>query len=146
MTQPTLSFANRLPTHSVTIGYLFWLIGGIFGAHRFYYGKRVSGVIWLCTLGVLGVGWLLDLLWIPSMAEEANQRYVHGPVDYSVAWLLQTYLGVFGAHRFYMGKMLTGLLWLFTGGIFGIGWLYDFLTLNQQISDANSQALQIMGK
>jgi len=59
-------------------------------------------------------------------------------VNYSVAWILQTFLGVFGVHRMYMGKWLTGLLYLFTGGLFLIGWLYDFLTLNTQITLANA--------
>ena len=36
-----------------------------------------------------------------------------------------------------MGKWGTGILWLLTGGVFGIGWVYDFWTLNGQISDAN---------
>jgi hypothetical protein len=37
-----------------------------------------------------------------------------------------------------MGKIFTGLLYLCTGGLFMIGVLYDFLTLNEQISDRNS--------
>jgi TM2 domain-containing membrane protein YozV len=50
-----------------------------------------------------------------------------------------TFLGVFGIHRFYMGKILTGLLYLLTGGLFLIGVLYDFLTLNGQISEINGR-------
>jgi TM2 domain-containing membrane protein YozV len=56
-----------------------------------------------------------------------------------VAWLLQTFLGVFGLHRLYMGKWLTGLLYLVTGGLFLLGWLYDFWTLNSQISELNGE-------
>jgi hypothetical protein len=36
-----------------------------------------------------------------------------------------------------MGKWLTGLLWLFTGGLFLLGVLYDYWTLNEQISEVN---------
>jgi hypothetical protein len=36
-----------------------------------------------------------------------------------------------------MGKIFTGLLWLFTGGLFLIGYLFDFLTLNEQVAEAN---------
>ena len=59
------------------------------------------------------------------------------PYHYSVAWILQIFLGVLGIHRLYIGKFLTGLLWMFTGGLCGIGWLYDFCTLNGQVDEQN---------
>lgn len=45
------------------------------------------------------------------------------------ALVLCILLGEFGIHRFYEGKILTGLLWMFTFGMFGIGWLVDFIIL-----------------
>ncbi|OYV06987.1 MAG: hypothetical protein CFE26_03365 [Verrucomicrobiales bacterium VVV1] len=126
----------QTPTHSKTIGYLLWLFG-FTGAHRFYFGKPISGVIWFFTLGLFGIGWLIDLFLIPSMEREAASRFTPGRYDYSVAWILQTFLGVFGIHRFYLGKIGTGILWLLTGGVFGIGWLYDFCTLNDQVDERN---------
>lgn len=120
-------------THSKLIGYLLWLFGFL-GAHRFYYGKPVTGTIWFFTLGLLGIGWLIDLFLIPSMDRQADLRFQAGPISYSLAWLLLTFLGVFGIHRFYLGKWLTGLLYLLTFGLFGLGVLYDFWTLNDQIS------------
>lgn len=126
----------RGDTHRKTIGYLLWIFG-FTGAHRFYYGKPITGTIWFFTLGLLGVGWLIDLFLIPGMDRRADQRYTTGNYDYSVAWILLTFLGLLGIHRFYLGKILTGLLWLVTGGVFGIGWLYDFCTLNRQIDERN---------
>lgn len=123
-------------THSLLIGYLIWIFGFL-GAHRFYYGKQLTGAIWFCTLGLLGVGWLIDLFLIPSMNQAAEKKYMAGSTDYSVAWLLLTYLGVFGAHRFYMGKWVTGLLYLLTVGLFGVGIFYDFWNLNNQVSEIN---------
>lgn len=125
-------------THSVAIGYVLWLFG-FTGAHRFYFGKQITGVIWFFTFGLLGIGWLIDILLIPSMDEQADRRYESGRIDYNAAWLLLTFLGVFGVHRFYMGKIFTGLLYLLTGGLFFVGILYDFLTLNGQVSELNEQ-------
>jgi TM2 domain-containing membrane protein YozV len=124
-------------THSLLLGYLLWIFGFI-GAHRFYYGKQVTGVIWFFTLGLFFIGWIIDLFLIPSMEREAERRFVAGPVNYDLTWILLTFIGFLGIHRFYMGKIFTGLLYLCTGGIFMIGVLYDFLTLNEQISDKNS--------
>ena len=123
-------------THRKTIGYLLWIFG-FTGAHRFYYGKPVTGAIWFCTLGLLGIGWLIDLFLIPGMDHQADQRFKIGRYDYTLSWILLTFIGFLGIHRFYMGKIFTGLLWLVTGGLFGIGWLYDFCTLNTQVDERN---------
>ena len=125
-------------THRKSVGYVLWIFG-FTGSHRFYFGKPVTGTIWFFTLGLLGIGWLIDLLLIPAMDRRADYRYRAGPLDYSIAWLLLTFLGVFGIHRFYAGKVLTGLLYLISGGLFGIGILYDFWTLNGQISELNQR-------
>ncbi|NCN28166.1 TM2 domain-containing protein [bacterium] len=125
-------------THSKTIGYLLWIFG-FTGAHRFYYGKPFTGTIWFFTLGLLGIGWLIDLLLIPGMDAQADLRFREGRINYSLAWGFLTFLGVFGVHRFYMGKIFTGILYLITGGLVGMGVLYDYWTLNQQISDIQSQ-------
>lgn len=123
-------------THSVAFGYVLWIFG-FTGSHRFYYGRPVSGTIYFLTLGLLGVGWLIDLFLIPSMDRSAELRFEPGPIDYNVAWLLLTFLGLFGAHRMYMGKWVSGLLYLVTGGLLTVGVWYDFWNLNEQISAVN---------
>ena len=123
-------------THSKVVGYLLWIFG-FTGSHRFYFGRPVSGTIWFFTLGLLGVGWLIDVFLIPWMERTAELRYTLGPINYSVAWLLLTFLGILGVHRLYMGKWGTGLLYLVTLGLCFIGVLYDFWTLNSQISEEN---------
>jgi TM2 domain-containing membrane protein YozV len=51
-------------------------------------------------------------------------------------WVLSGF-GALGFHRFYLGKPLSGLLWMFTGGLLGIGSLYDLFTLGSQVDEAN---------
>jgi TM2 domain-containing membrane protein YozV len=126
-------------THSMVMGYVLWIFGFV-GAHRFYYGKPISGTIWFFTLGLLGIGWFIDLFLIPGMDRRANLRYEPGPFDYNVAWILLTFLGFLGIHRFYLGKIFTGLLYFLTAGLFLLGILYDFWTLNEQVSDRNYRA------
>ena len=128
---------SQQSTHSVVVGYIVWIFG-IFGAHRFYYGRQITGTIWFFTGGVFLIGWVIDLFLMPSLDREADMRYQPGRLDYTIAWILLTFLGVFGIHRFYMGKVLTGLLWLVTGGLLGIGWLYDLWTLNEQVDELNA--------
>ena len=129
--------AHPQETHSLLAGYLCWLFG-FTGSHRFYYGKQITGTIWFFTFGLLGIGWLIDLFLIPGMNAQAERRYRAGPLDYTVAWLLLTFLGVFGAPRFYLGKWGTGLIWFFTFGLLSIGLLYDLWTLNGQVSEKNA--------
>lgn len=128
---------NTSDTHLKSIGYILCIFG-FTGSHRFYYGKPVTGTIWFFTLGLFLIGWIIDFFLIPSMDRQADLRYHSGDLDYTIAWILLTFLGFFGIHRFYMRKWFTGILYLVSAGIFGIGYLYDLWTLNDQVSLINS--------
>ena len=123
-------------THSKIVGYILWIFG-FMGAHRFYFGRPVSGTIYFFTLGIFLIGWIVDLFLIPGMDRTADVKYSSGNKDYTVSWILLTFLGIFGIHRFYLGKWITGLIWLLTGGLCLLGLLYDLWTLNEQINEVN---------
>ncbi len=130
---------TRNDSHNLLFGYILWIFG-FMGAHRFYYGRPISGTIYFLTLGLFFVGWIVDLFLIPGMDAAADRRYTEGRYSYNVAWVLLTFLGIFGVHRFYMGKVITGILWLVSGGLLGVGLLYDFWTLNEQVLEENTLA------
>lgn len=124
-------------THNKVVGYLLWIFG-FMGAHRFYFGRPLSGTLYFFTLGLFLVGWLVDLFLIPGMDAEADTRWTSGSTSYTVAWVLLTFLGIFGLHRFYLGKWLSGIVYLLTGGVFLLGIIYDYWTLNRQVSEINA--------
>lgn len=58
-----------------------------------------------------------------------NGPYPYQPKSTIVALLLCFFLGGFGFHRFYVGKVGTGVLYFFTLGLGGIGILFDFIMI-----------------
>ncbi len=57
------------------VAYVLWLFFGIFGIHRFYLDRPASGLLYMFTLGLLGIGWLVDLFYIPYMVEDCNLKH-----------------------------------------------------------------------
>lgn len=69
----------------------------------------------------------------PQVNVNVNQQngvpYMASYKSRLAALILCAVLGVLGVHRFYAGKIGTGLLWLFTGGFFGIGYIIDIISI-----------------
>jgi TM2 domain-containing membrane protein YozV len=75
-------------THSKAIGYIMWIFG-FMGMHRSYYGRQITGtiwlftlglffigwIIWLLTMGLFGFGWLYDLWTLNGQVDEVNSLY-----------------------------------------------------------------------
>lgn len=61
--------------------YLLWLVSifGWLGFHRFYLNRPLTGLLWIFTLGIYGVGCLADLFLIPGMVETENQKVLSMP-------------------------------------------------------------------
>lgn len=80
------------------------------------------------TVGIPGSG----LSYTESSGRSGNipaaQRPT-SPKSKGIALVLCIFLGVIGVHRYYVGKVGTGLIWTFTAGVFGIGWIVDIFTI-----------------
>ncbi|TPV92283.1 MAG: TM2 domain-containing protein [Myxococcales bacterium FL481] len=63
--------------------------------------------------------------------------------DVGTAYLLTalSVFGIAGLQRFYLGKPVTGILWMMTWGMLGFGTLYDLITMPAQVADFNRRAL-----
>ncbi len=55
------------------------------------------------------------------------------------AYVLWFFFGLFGAHRFYCGRVGTGILWALTGGCFVIGWIVDAFLIPEMVDDCNRE-------
>ena len=59
---------------SKLVAYVLWCLCfiGVCGIHRIYTGRVLSGILWLLTFGLLGIGQIIDLFLVPGMVREAN--------------------------------------------------------------------------
>jgi len=56
-----------------------------------------------------------------------------------LAYVLAFPLGILGLHKFYLHQPVRGVLYFFTGGLFVVGWLYDLVTLPDQVEWYNEK-------
>ncbi|ALC49195.1 wus, partial [Drosophila busckii] len=101
--------ANALPPKkSVTIAYILWLVGGLFGLHHLYLHRDRHAFIWWCTLGgYMGIGWLSEIFMIPQYVRDANEDPVF--VQQYVAKLQLYARPPYAAKRF-LGQIMIGYL------------------------------------
>ncbi|MGW3312743.1 MMPL family transporter [Streptomyces sp. NPDC001073] len=68
---------------SLAAAYLWWFFLGLFGVHHFHLGRTGRGLLYLCTLGLCGLGWLYDAFTLPRQVRCANVRLRAG----QAAWM-----------------------------------------------------------
>lgn len=133
--QPSNSQSSDLYVPRVALLALYF---GVFGVHRFYSRRPVLGVLQLLTLGGFGLWVLIDLvlLLVGAMKDDRGLPITRWNYESSAsgkrlapAFLLNFFFGFLGIHRFYVGKIGTGLLQLFTVGGFGLWALVDHFLL-----------------
>ena len=77
-----------------------------------------------------------------SQYDDIDTENIVSTKSKTLSALLCFFLGSFGVHRFYTGKIGTGLLWLFTAGLGGIGTFVDFfLIIFGSFKDSNGYEL-----
>ena len=109
---------------------------GTLGVHRFYTGRIVSGIFQLLTFGGFGIWTLIDLIMIVSgdFKDQYNRPLDQPPVmGGSRSWVTSAFLCMFlgwlGVHRFYTGRVVSGIFQLLTFGGFGIWTLIDLIMI-----------------
>lgn len=131
--------ANRYGTERKMVSdvYLIAALGGIFGAHHFYLGNKKLGIFYACTLGVFLVGWIADLVRMKWLVRDANRG--ESGKSLGTAYILGlSPFGLFGAYHYYLGNWRLGLIYTFTLGLFGIGWIVDLFRMKKLVRSAKS--------
>ena len=116
------------------------------GAHHYYLNRPIYGLAYTMTLGLLGVGYIVDWFRMPCLVQRAN-RVANGIEDRDRKYLDDIYVlwfpfGLLGFHQFYLNRVLWGILYTLTFGLFGIGWLVDGFRLPCLVNEYNQTAEQ----
>ncbi|HZR39612.1 MAG TPA: NINE protein [Ktedonobacteraceae bacterium] len=122
---------------------------GYLGVHRFYAGRIASGILQLLTFGGFGIWVLIDIILI--VTGEFKDKYgrplyhpqiIGGSKSWVTTALLCMFLGVWGVHRFYAGRFISGIFQLLTFGGFGIWTLIDLILIyTDNFTDGNGMPL-----
>lgn len=65
------------------------------------------------------------------------QIYAHKEKGIAFGLTLLGFVLVAGLQHFYLGRILRGVVWFLTGGLFFVGTIYDLLTIGRQVERVN---------
>ncbi len=144
---------NRAKYLANALAYFAWPAVGVF--LNFVVVAVVPALVMTQHTAARGPYYLLHLLllwvcmWAASLvnAQREWKTLLHeeparpGDKSYALAFLLWLMLGWLGAHRFYTGRWVTGLLYAASFGLFGLGWGFDLLLLIGMVARANRERL-----
>ncbi|KAL3885058.1 hypothetical protein ACJMK2_025156 [Sinanodonta woodiana] len=126
---------------NISDAYVLWFPCGILGFHHFYLKNPGLGVLYFLTLGVFGIGWLIDLFRIPSLVQEHNSRDPSElrlkSVGAACVFTISP-LGLLGSHHFYLGNIGFAFAYFFTFGLLGVGWIVDWFRVCILVQRANN--------
>ncbi|XP_038058320.1 uncharacterized protein LOC119729705 [Patiria miniata] len=147
---------------SLLEAYIYCVLFGLFGVHHFYLKRNFFGWMYLFSLGLLGFGWLIDLIRLPWLVEKANReeeeivlngyclarQYNHRFMDLRERTLFEAYMmwfpmGLFGWHQFYLGRTGFGVIYVCSVGLGSIGWLTDIFRMPSLVREANDRIRRI---
>ena len=125
---------------------------GALGMHRFYLGKTKSAILQLITLGGLGIWVLIDLILLITNKlkindtkrdiQEIEKETKISDKNWFITFVLCWMFGILGVHRFYSGKIKSGIIQLFTLGGLGVWALLDLFEIaTHQFTDKNNKLI-----
>lgn len=100
-------------------------------------GKQIDDEAVVCVhCGVPTINWKNNTnnngannVIVNNVNQNTNAIYTYNAKNKWIAFLLCLFLGVIGGHKFYEGKILMGIIYIFTGGLFGIGVIVDLIAI-----------------
>lgn len=133
---------NSVKRKNISDTYTLWFPFGLLGFHHFYLENALLGGLYFITGGLFGIGWLVDLVRIPSLVKAANLKDTSIKEEKTVGTAIVLGvppLGVLGFHHFYLNRPLWGFMYILTAGLGGIGWLVDWFRIPVLVKRVNKQ-------
>ena len=115
-------------------------VTGFCGGHHFYLRRYFFGFVYLYSLGLCGIGYIIDICRVPSLVRRANKSISTNTTQEKTlddAYLMWFPFGFLGLHHFYLKRWKWGCLYLFTAGLFAIGWIVDLFRLTYLVERYN---------